>query len=287
MTRHAGHIVVALDDSGGGRAAGAAVRWAAAEAARRGTELLVVLPDDHSLLPRRRRAFARAVADVRAVAPRTTVFAHRTLDGPLRAERIASAEAAAVVVPGPSPDTDDLIMTAHCPVVVVPTAPVARGLPVLLAAGPATGPEAIDFAFTAAAGRHTGLLAVRTWSDPVVDLGRLAPGAVDRWDDAEARVRRDLTDQLSAWVVAHPGVRVQTKVVNDRCVDLLAAAAGRAELLVMGRPSRGAMLNYARPSPALVLARRAPCPVAVVPPPGPARHHWLPTRRIGPADLRG
>ncbi|MHA6783114.1 hypothetical protein ACVGOW_19260 [Pseudonocardia saturnea] len=267
--------------------AGPAVRWAAAEAARRGAELHVVLPDDHSLLPRRRRAFARAVADVRAVAPRAAVVAHRTLDDPLRAERIASAGAAAVVVPGPSPDTDDLIMTAYCPVVVVPTAPVARGLPVLLAAGPATGPEVIDFAFMSAAARHAGLLAVRTWSDPVVDLGRLAPGAIARWDEADARVRRDLTDQLSAWVVAHPSVPVDTRVVNDRCVDLLAAFARRAERWSWAGPPAGRALDFVRPSPAIVLARRLPCPVAVVPPPGPARRRWLPTRPVGRADLRG
>lgn len=278
--------VTVVPDIGPGAGSADAVAWAAREAVRRGVGLRVVVPAEGDG-PQRRRALVAALAAARRAAPRarvTTVLA----DAPrARAARVASADAALLVLAGPDGLVADLVTTAHCPLVVVP--PGGRGGrtgPVLLAAGPATPDEAVAFAFAAAASRGAELLAVRTWHHPLIDLGVLTGDRVARWDAADAAVRHDLADRLALAAAAYPEVRVRTRVVDDGCADLLAALAPTARLLVVGRPARGAALGRLAPSPALTLARRAPCPVAVVPPAGPGRSTLLPDRAVGLADLR-
>jgi nucleotide-binding universal stress UspA family protein len=257
-------VVVEVDaDTIGANAA----RWAAAEAARRGVSLRIVLPDDHTDTPASRAAFARALAAARDTAPDVPVAVGRTTEPPLRAELRASTDAGLLVVSGPAPHVDELIAGSGCPVVVVPGSGAAgdHDGPVVLAAGPLTGPEVAEFAAAEAAARGTWLRVVRTWSDPMVELGRFRPGAVARWDGADDRHRRELAEQLEAWTVARPGLHVEPLVVNDRCAEFLLAMSERARLLVLGRPSREPTGGLA--SPAETLGRYAPCPVAVVPPP--------------------
>jgi nucleotide-binding universal stress UspA family protein len=189
-------------------------------------------------------------------------------------------------------------MRAYCPVVIVPDQAARdrrrpgrsrrpRDLrPVVVAAGPATEPEVLAFAFAEAAGRRAGLLAVRTWSEPLIGLARVLSDRVDRWDEAEEHNREDLSQQLSICQVAYPDVAVEQLVVNAPCADELAEVARRARLLVVGRPARGTLLNGLAVSPAITLARHVPCPVVVVPPPGQVRSSWWPRRRVGLADLR-
>jgi Universal stress protein family. len=285
-------VVVDIDPTA---PSGDAVRWAAREAARRGADLHIVLPDDHRRSSACRAAFARALAAGRAAAPDVVVSAMPTAESSLMA---ASADAGVLVVTGPAIRADELVMTAYCPVVVVPdrserppTAPPGTprhphdDAPVVLAVGPGTGPETFAFAFAEASTRGAGLLAVRTWSDPLVDLGRLLPGHVARWDRVDGEVRHDVAEQLSAFTVAYPEVALQTLVVNDSCAEMLAALGHRARLMVLGRSARGAALNRLAISPALALARHVPCPVVVVPPPDLAHRSLLPTRPVGLADL--
>lgn len=278
----------------------AAVGWAARESARRGAPLRIVVPDDHHHDLERRRSFATAVATARRAAPGVALSATTPELPTLRAVLAATAEAELVVVGGPADHVDVLVTGAFCPVVVVPDrpTPVPRpraglprhsrdSLPVVVGVGPATEPEVLDFAFAETQRRGAGLIAVRTWNDPLIDLGALLPGRIERWDAATARQRQELADQLSAFRLAYPDVETEQLVVEDRCAELLAALALNARLLVLGRPSRGALMNTALPSPAITLARHVPCPVAVVPPAVVSRPSWLPERRVGLADLRG
>lgn len=257
-------ITVALDPLVTSKAA---IRWAAREATRRKANLRIATSDDP--------------------------------DGGTVAKLAASADADLLVVAAPAPDVDELVMRAYCPVVIVPDqtgrdrrrpgrSRRPRDLrPVLVAAGPATEPEVLAFAFAEAAARGAGLLAVRTWSEPLSGLDLVLSDRVDRWDEADERNREDLAQQLSVGTLAYPDVAVQQLAVNDRCADKLAELAQRARLLVLGRPARGTLLNGLAVSPAITLARRAPCPVVVVPPPGQVRSTWWPRRRVGLADLRG
>jgi hypothetical protein len=289
-----GRIAVVLEPDTSGAAA---VRWAVREAARRGAHVHVVLPDDHRHDLACRRSFATAVAVARQTAPDVVVTAAVARGPAERAELSASVDAELVVLPERSPHLDEVVRGAFCPAVVVPDVPATPRpgrpvhsldpFPVVLAAGPATEPEVIEFAFLEAQARAAAVLAVRTWTDPLIDLGVPLPGRIQRWDAANDQVRVELAQQLSLSIVAHPEVVVAQLVVNDRCAELITAVALHARLLVLGRPARGALLNGVATSPALVLAHRAPCPVIVVPPANPMGGRWLPSRPVRLADLRG
>ncbi|SHK75071.1 Universal stress protein family protein [Pseudonocardia thermophila] len=274
----------------------AAMRWAVREARRRDLDVRVLLPDDHRRHLGCHRAFAVALSVARQTEPDVVVSAV-VVDQPIeRAGLAASAEAELLVLPAASPHVDGALMSAHCPVVVVPDeAPTPRPgrprhsqdpFPVMVAVGPATGSEVIEFAFAEAGARSAGLLAVRTWHDPLIDLSAPLGRQAGRWDVAHEAVATELDQQLSLCRLAYPDVVAEELVVDDHCADLLVAVAMHARLLVLGRPSRGALLDSVATSPARVLARRPPCPVVVVPPAQPAKAGWLPARRVGVADLR-
>src|SRR5690242_5522876 len=172
-------ITVALDTLVPSKAA---VRWAVREAARRQANLRIAMPADHG----------RDDADTAA--------------------KIAASADAELLVAGPARDVDELVMRAYCPVVIVPDQlPERRRLrpgragrprdprPVVVAAGPATEPEVIAFAFAEAAERRANILAVRTWSEPLISLGLVLSDRVDRWDESDGQNREDLSQQLSIY----------------------------------------------------------------------------------------
>jgi nucleotide-binding universal stress UspA family protein len=134
--------------------------------------------------------------------------------------------------------------------------------------------EVFDLSFREAAERRAGLVAVRTWSDPLIDIGSLRPEELRHWDRTEDRAQREL--ELAPWIVIHPEVSVEIMVVQDRATDFLLALSHRAQLLVLGRSTRGALLGLIAGSPAEALLRAANCPVIVVPAAGPPRTSWLP-----------
>jgi nucleotide-binding universal stress UspA family protein len=267
----------------------AAVRWAVREAVRWKVDLLIAVLGDHD------RDGRDAVAMAQATGPnlRMTVMSWSTPD--TAAKLAATADSALLVVAGPTPEIDELVMRAYCPIAVVPAEHPSMSLlrrprdprPVVVGAGAATEPEVLAFAFAEAAGRRAGLLAVRAWSAPLIDLGLTLSDRLDRWDEADEQSREDLTQQLSVCRLAYPEVAVEQLVVNQRCADLLAEVSPRARLLVLGRSARGALLNGLAVSPAITLARRVPCPVIIVPPSGQVRGSWWPRRRVGLADLSG
>jgi hypothetical protein len=101
--------------------------------------------------------------------------------------------------------------------------------------------EVFDLSFREAAERRAGLVAVRTWSDPLIDIGSLRPEELRHWDRTEDRAQREL--ELAPWIVIHPEVSVEIMVVQDRATDFLLALSHRAQLLVLGRSTRGALLG--------------------------------------------
>jgi hypothetical protein len=74
--------------------------------------------------------------------------------------------------------------------------------------------EVFDLSFREAAERRAGLVAVRTWSDPLIDIGSLRPEELRHWDRTEDRAQREL--ELAPWIVIHPEVSVEIMVVQDR-----------------------------------------------------------------------
>ncbi len=279
-------VAVVVDDSPSTPPMTDAVRWAAREAVRRRVTLRILTPAGGEP-GRRRAALVRALVAARRAARRVTVQTVLSDETPARTARIASAEAAVIVLSGPAAVVDELVTRAHCPLVVVPPGRGGdRPGPVLLGVGPATPDAVVAFAFAEAEARGAEVVAVRTWHHPLVDLGVLTGDRIARWDAADTAQRQDLADRLSLAAIAYPDVPLRLHVVDDHCADLLADLAARAALLVLGRPARGAALGLLRPSPAATLARIAPCPVAVVPPAGPLRSTLLPGRPVGVADLR-
>jgi nucleotide-binding universal stress UspA family protein len=132
---------------------------------------------------------------------------------------------------------------------------------IVLAASPDTPAEAVDAAFDRAAERGLPLLAVRLWHDPRLPLGGwLRPERIARWDAADREARRELDIALAQARAAHPEVEVTTVVADDDPVPFLAALSTRAELLVLGRPTR-----LGQTSPVDALIHQAACPVLVVP----------------------
>jgi nucleotide-binding universal stress UspA family protein len=138
---------------------------------------------------------------------------------------------------------------------------IPPGGPVVLGVAPRTTQDTVTLAFSEAADRRVGLIAVRAWDDPRVDLGLQRPDRIAAWDRAEAHARTELELALAAGRAAHPGVPVTSMVVQDSPSDLLLAFSTRAQLLVIGRSERGAAAG----SPVGLLLRAAGCPVLVVP----------------------
>src|SRR6476469_9523215 len=249
-----GAVVVGVARSTAGHRA---LRWATAEARRREVPLCVLAtaadrsPDaDRSLFADVRAAVGERLTALPVVRVRS---AHPVVDR----LRTLSAQASMVVVPAALPGLTELVATSYSAVVVVPEREVADG-PVVLGAAPWTGDEVFALAFGEAAQRGTGLIAVRVR------------------DHAVERARDDLELALSPWTVIYPEVRVEQMVVPDQTTALLLDLSTRAQLLVLGRSARGALLGLIVGSPAVDLLGAAQCPVVVVPAAGPPHSTWWP-----------
>jgi nucleotide-binding universal stress UspA family protein len=272
--RPPGAVVVCADRSAAGHRA---LRWAVAEARREEAPLYVVPAgapqrQDQSLL-------ADAMAAVRDSVAHVPVFGGHARGAVPDTLRELSVDARLVVVPATLPELTRVVADSYCPVASVPEhrgEAVAERGPVVLGAAPWTGTEVIDLAYREAADRRADLLAVRAWSDPLLDLMSTRSEDLADWDRATSRESEDLELELSPWAVIHPDVRTERMVVQDRPSAFLLALSYRAQLLVLGRSTRGALLGLIADSPADALLRSARCPVLVVPASGPPRRTWLP-----------
>lgn len=256
----------------------AALRWAAAEAGRRGAPLEVLLTGDADAGA---TGFTRALSLLRVALPGLPLSTRDETGRAVDAVRVRSRLAATVVLPADLPDLGAVVAAAYSPVVVVPERRSTPGAPVVVGVAPWTDDVPVDLAFRAAAERRVRLIAVRTWEDPAIDLARSRPERIARWDRAEERARDELEMALAAQRIVHPEVPVQTIVAQDRADDLLLALSARAQLVVVGRSERGALLTGLTGSPVDALLRGAGCPVAVVAGDGSPRAGLLPSRAHG------
>jgi nucleotide-binding universal stress UspA family protein len=263
---------------------GQSLLWAAAEACRREAPLHVLLAGAQRSTVEHPSKIAEALRAIRDAFPDLPVLGHPSRGPVPDALRELSADAGALVVPASLPGLESVVADSYCPVFALPddaAIPAAEHGPVALGVAPWTSEETIDLSFREAALRCTRLIAVRTWSDPQLSLSRLRPDQLFRWDRADDRARHELELALSAWHVAHPDVQVETIVVQDRTADFLLSLSRLAQLLVVGRSTRGTLLAGIAGSPVSELLHGSRCPVLVVPAEGPPRTTWLPSRSDG------
>jgi nucleotide-binding universal stress UspA family protein len=156
---------------------------------------------------------------------------------------------------------------APCPIVVARQETMATHREIVVGVRDLERSDAgLEFAFDEAALRGARLLAVHAWFWFVPGLqrvGALAGGphrAIDPHEvSADAAVRLDAT--LSPWRAKYPGVETGWEVVHAHPARVLAGAAARADLVVIGRHQEGSTVGSVTHA---VLAH-AHGPVAVVP----------------------
>ncbi|MCX5317880.1 universal stress protein [Streptomyces sp. NBC_00154] len=223
---------------------------------------------------------AQAEQRAREVAPHLDITREVTLGEPLTVLEIESRTASLVVVGSRGlgafgglllgSTAVHLAAHGHSPVLVVrgrPGGPNPTG-PVLLAVdGSPAGEKAIEFAFTEAAMRGAGLLALHVWNtwserayegpgDPlnvVVDIERL-----------RAEEQQLLEEILSPWQIRYPQVAVERRLVRSRIRTALIDASHDAQLVVAGARGRGGFTGLLLGSVSQALLHHAHCSVAVV-----------------------
>ncbi|ONK14510.1 universal stress protein [Streptomyces sp. MP131-18] len=272
----------------------AAVDWAAREAAHRGLPLHLVhawlteplyvppAPDEEAaraLLERTAAGIAAAHPDVSL----TTELVPQVASSGL-IDKAAEAELTVLGSRGHGPVVGFLLGSVGLPVIAHTERPVvlvrsepqeregdeAEGEVVVAVkdAGPAALPL-LDFAFTTAAARGSGVRAVRAWGTPslfgadVPDSLEENAGAAKDLESAEGDV---LSGVLAPWRQRFPGVPVTEHLRFGNAAEvLLSAAAFRAGLVVVGRRLRRPLLGTRIGPVAHAALHHARAPVAVVP----------------------
>ena len=148
-------------------------------------------------------------------------------------------------------------MHATCPVIVVreETSAVHREV-VVGVHDPRDATAALAFAFDEAALRGAALVVVHCWNS--------LPAAIWRQADAErlaAETDRHIEEALEPWRGKYPGVVIRRDVVHGHPARVLAAYAGRADLVVIGRHSGGHAIGGVQHA----VLSHAHGPVAIVP----------------------
>jgi nucleotide-binding universal stress UspA family protein len=280
-------IVVATD----GAATGAAtVRWAAREAARLDMNLRVVHVLDWDWNTARyefdggsfemarslaEKVTAAAAAIARAVAPLVEVT-EVTLIGNPAARLLDAAETAELLVFGSRGHggfaglllggvSQRLATHAPCPVIVVRGRADATEGPIAVGVDDSdTTEHVLSTAFAAAAGRGTGLVAVRTYL-PAVPLyyGYAVPAATIATPEQDTAERARLEEQLAPWRVKYPDVSVETVVSHDSAAGVLVGISHGTQLVVVGSRGHGVIVGSMLGSTGLQLLHHADCPVYV------------------------
>jgi nucleotide-binding universal stress UspA family protein len=120
--------------------------------------------------------------------------------------------------------------------------------------------DALAWAARQAALTSAGLEVVMTWEWPG-SYGWAVPVPDDF--DAESTVRRTLEEALAPVRAAHPGVRIEEKVVNGHPAPVLVETAKGAALLVVGSRGHGEFVGMLLGSVSEYCAAHASCPVLV------------------------
>ncbi|MFE9452861.1 universal stress protein [Streptomyces sp. NPDC006739] len=268
----------------------AALAWAAREAVRRGLPLRVVhawraheaLADRDTQRGWVADGVAEAVRTVTGAHPELTV-ATDVLEGDVVESLVEAAATAETLVLGSRGHGAvvgfllgsvgrQVIAEAVRPVVLVragdrPAAEAAgRDVVVGQHGGPEDSEAALGFAFEAAAARGAAVRAVRAWNLPPVFA--YSPASLRLLDDTgglEPYERRALAEALKPWRERFPEVPVAEQLELGSAGQVLLSAAGRAQLMVVGRRARRTAVGARIGSVAHGVLHHADCPVAVVP----------------------
>ncbi|MGW2380060.1 universal stress protein [Streptomyces sp. NPDC001658] len=158
---------------------------------------------------------------------------------------------------------------AHCPVVVVrgdKAGVEGTHERVVLGAGePASGGEAVRFAFQEAAARGAVLDVVRTWRCPAhesADHPQLAEDPAHRHEERASALLDALLHDAAA---DHPEVRVRRSTVEGQARRVLLNRSAAADLVVIGARRRSGHFGLQLGRVGHTLLHHADCPVAIVP----------------------
>jgi nucleotide-binding universal stress UspA family protein len=290
--------VVGVDESAG---SARAVDWAAAEAARRHGSLRLVHAaadltpfgaegavygvvnldpgqmDEHAAMAMSRATalLDRVAADVRRTHPALEVTTRLVRDNAAAALRQESEDAGLTVVGSRgagrltgvilgsvaltiASDNPAPVAVIHRHDPIDPTGPVVVGVD----ASPSSA-GAIALAIEEAALRNTGLVAVHSWNDFVIDQEfPELPLTVDL-DAIEQEEYALLSEQLAGWQDKYPDVQIQHNVVRRRPTHALLDASKHAQLLVVGSRGRGGFTGLLLGSTSHALIAHGFCPVIV------------------------
>jgi nucleotide-binding universal stress UspA family protein len=297
-SRRSDLIVVGVDESPG---SARAVDWAAAEAARRHGSLRLVNAvadltpfgaegavygvtnldatkmDEHAAMAMGRATslLDRVAADVRRTHPTLAVTTRLVRDNAAAALRQQSADAGMTVVGsrGAGRLTGVILGSVALTIASDNPAPVAvihrhdpidATGPVVVGVDGSAGSEgAIALAIEEAALRNTGLVAVHSWNDFVIDQEfPELPLTVDL-EALEQEEYALLSEQLAGWQDKYPDVQIQHNVVRRRPTHALLDASKNAQLLVVGSRGRGGFTGLLLGSTSHALVAHGRCPVIV------------------------
>ena len=297
-TRRSDLIVVGVDESAG---SARAVDWAAAEAARRHGSLRLVHAaadltpfgaegavygvvnldpgqmDEHAAMAMSRATalLDRVAADVRRTHPALEVTTRLVRDNAAAALRQESEDAGLTVVGSRgagrltgvilgsvaltiASDNPAPVAVIHRHDPIDPTGPVVVGVD----ASPSSA-GAIALAIEEAALRNTGLVAVHSWNDFVIDQEFPELPLVVDLDAIEQDEYALLSEQLAGWQDKYPDVQIQHNVVRRRPTHALLDASKHAQLLVVGSRGRGGFTGLLLGSTSHALIAHGFCPVIV------------------------
>jgi len=156
-----------------------------------------------------------------------------------------------------------LLRHAHCPVAIVHdedvSTPNAGQAPVLVGIDGSEASElATAIAFDEASRRHTGLVALHTWSD--LDISEW-PG-ID-WPATQSMAEEVLAERLAGWQERYPDVQVSRSVAQAQPARQLVERSEEAQLVVVGSRGRGGFAGMLVGSVGETVAQMARVPVIV------------------------
>ncbi|MDH6447660.1 MULTISPECIES: universal stress protein [unclassified Streptomyces] len=158
---------------------------------------------------------------------------------------------------------------AHCPVIVVrgdKAGVEGTHERIVLGAGePASGAEAVRFAFREAEARGGVLDVVRAWRCPAhegADEPRLAEDSAHLHEE---RASAQLDALLHDAVADHPGIQVRRHTVEGPARKVLLHRSAAADLVIVGARRRTGHFGLQLGRVGHTLLHHAQCPVAIVP----------------------
>ncbi|MFD9127121.1 universal stress protein [Kitasatospora sp. NPDC059571] len=276
-------VVVGIDASD---PAGSALDWASDEAQLRGVPLHVVhaWPGEAAVAPdgREPTAIREIGEDLLDGARRRALLRHpglsvtaALLDDDPRAALTDAAGSAALLVVGArgTGGFPRLLLgstglhaaaTAPCPVVVVRPSEGASGGIAVGVVGDGHDDAVLELAFEAARRRRAPLLAVHSWTYPLISTGGGRPPVYEKGHIA-AEHERLLSEVLSGWRESHPEVSVSAVSVRSGAAKELVSRSKAQQLLVVGRRGEPKGPFGRLGSTSQTVVQHAECPVAVVP----------------------